>query len=249
MKTRNKSRLGVSMKPCKTELGKFLRAKRLEKGLTQEDVAKYCGVSAVNISKIETGTIRPCRCFEKSKIYPKLAKLFGVDEAEIKALIPEKFEAESKTELGRFIRARRKTLGLSIKEFAERLHVRIYFIRQIEIAGKTILYKRARQIANALEIDVKELSKFIAVIGVKSKKQSKTNSFGDFVREHRKILCLSTYELSELLDVSRNYVSLVELGKTNPQKKSFLEKLAKVLCVDVVELETCKQKSKKHRSS
>ena len=74
---------------------KYFKKKRLEKELTQEKVADYCGVDRSTVSKWEKGTSFPR--IDKVK---KLAALFGCTVGEIMENWKEETEEDEKAPAG-----------------------------------------------------------------------------------------------------------------------------------------------------
>lgn len=71
-------------------IGQNIRRMRTERGLTQDDVAEYCGVSRPNVSMWENGTNVP-----RMGNIEKLARLFGVQKSDI---IEERQPVDAKAE-------------------------------------------------------------------------------------------------------------------------------------------------------
>src|SRR3989344_4473939 len=94
---------GVGMTPSKTELGKFIRERRLELNMRQITLAKRAGLAQNLFSMYEIGT----RKYLNEKQLIGLAKALHVEVEELRKRMPVKPGSELKTELGKLIRSRR----------------------------------------------------------------------------------------------------------------------------------------------
>ena len=228
---------GRSMVPSKTALGKFLRFKRLGLGLRQTKVAKLSNMTQVGYSNFETGLSK----YLKPKNIKKLARVFKCQEVEISNLVPLKFRVKPKTKLGKFIRKRRKELGLSVDDFAKRLKVSVKEARSIEIHKKRtkVNFRWLSPLSLALQIEPAELVKF------GSSKKSRKSEFGNLIRLKRLELGFSLKVAALKLQVSAENVRLMENGKisfsTGDEK---ITKLAKILKIDLERLKALRPERK-----
>jgi transcriptional regulator with XRE-family HTH domain len=218
------------MKPTKTELGKYVREKRIELGLKQGTFAKRCGLPGSIISSIELGKTM---CPHSSGLY-KIAKALNCDLNELRKRIPAKSIGQPITELGKFIRSRREKLGMPIEHLAEKMKISPNEVKRLEIRkNPSISYKRMRLLVEILDCDPSELIKFTG----STLKETK-NKLGKLVRTRRQELGLSLEALAKKMNISRQFVSQIELGRSRLTGSSDkIELLAKVLDLDVHKLE------------
>ena len=73
------------------EISKMIKEKRLEKGLTMKEVAKYVGVSEASVSKWEAGYVDNIR----SDRLMKLAEILGISVLDLVLTDEERAEREA----------------------------------------------------------------------------------------------------------------------------------------------------------
>lgn len=232
--------VGIGMKPTTTALGEYIRECRLKikPKLSQIRLAKMSGLHANQGSMLEVGKRR---YLEEEQI-KLMAIALQCDPWELRRRIPDKYVAKPKTELGWFIFKRRKELGLTLEEFAQRMKLTVVNAKTIEIgAHRTIAYGRAQQLAAALELDLKAFGQFVGGRGRTKPAQSK---LGKLIRARREELALSQKALGQKLDikgVSGEIISQMELGKYSFHRNdSMLQKVAEALDLDFAHLCTLK---------
>lgn len=221
---------GVAMTPCTTELGKFIRARRMQLDLRQVQVSTRTGMPLSYCSYLETGARKRLR----EDLIPKLAEVLECDPSELLALMPKKHHANPKTEFGWFIKTRVEQLGITNTELARRLHITSYAVRQLLYGRQRgTTYQKLRVFAQALEVEVSSLGRFVGSRGAKV-----THSvLGQLVRDRRKELGLSIGGLATKLGVSKQFVCQIELGRVGlSSSDSVLEGLAKSLELDMAVL-------------
>lgn len=201
---RKKHPVGIGMTACKSELGKFVRARRIKNGLTQMALAEKSRVEQNMLSALEIGNYQ----YPREEILRRLATALSCDFESLKKIAPVRQLAQPKTELGRLIYHRRKELGLSYAELAARMQTNPKHIRHMELtASPTVIYRTARKLAHALEIKVAELSQLI-----RSDYKPLDNKLGQLMRPRRKELGISSQELAEKLGVTSQMVNQIERG-------------------------------------
>ena len=233
--------LGVGMTPSRTELGKFLRVRRFELGLRQIEVAKLSGIKQSHYSALEIGRVQSL----KPKKLKELAKALQCEPLQIQSLIPEK--PEPKTELGRLIRARRKQLELTQKEFSENSGIRTFVIGSLERdTTHGISDHLIKPLAKALGLEPSALTNYVSNVGRKMKDTD--SKLGQLIRTRRKELGLSQAQLAEKLKITRQFLCQIELGQCPLSKSDVLiEQLAKILELDISELQTVRPARKVRR--
>lgn len=219
--------LGINMKPSRTELGKFIRSRRLELNLRQVLLADRAGLARNVVSMFEIGT----REYLKDHQLVSLAEGLQCDPNELRKLMPTK--AQPTTELGKLIRYRREELNLSLPVFAGKLGVTLQQAKNLEARkSPTIHYGLIKPLADVLNLDLSTLARFAGT----TFKQSKSE-FGQIIRTHRKELGMSIRTLAKELGVSFQFVNQIELGQCPlSESDERIVQLANILGLDVEEL-------------
>ena len=229
---------GVGMTPSKTELGAFIRARRLALDLRQASLAKRSGLRQSIVSLLEIGT----RTYLCEKQMERLANTLRCDVEELRKRMPVRHLAQPKTELGKLIRSRREALGLSLPAFAKKLGIPLEKAKKLEVGTQqTIHYEKAMTVARALNLKPSKLAKFMG-----ANQKASESDLGQLIRTRRKALGMSPKALAEQLEVSRQFVSQVELGRSSlSESGDMIARLAQVLQLDVEELEAVRPRRKR----
>ena len=232
--------IGLGMVSSGSELGKFIRVRRIKLGLTQVGAAKPGGISQGEWSGMETGKRRRL----SAKYIAVFSEVLQCEPSQLEALNPEKKQAELKTELGKFIRARREELGLTKTDLARELKVNSSYVNQLELHERYIIYQTARRLVIVLRLEPQALLKFITNQNAKAA----GSGLGKLIRTRRRELLLSQSDLAKELGVSKAYVSLIELGALHLNQSDYLlERLAEILKLDVVMLKSLRPKRKANK--
>jgi len=223
------------MTSCKTELGMFVRAQRLGKGWSQVRLASEAGVSQRVISAIETGD-RPCA---KVLLLGNLARVLGCEPDKLRKLVPDELALPS-TERGRFIRARRTELDLSLEDLAFKMSVSLQDVRKLEMGARNLSgnVRCIPHLAHALEVPIDQLLPFFRGFSI-----TPVGELGKLVQLRRAQLGMTRVALAGTLRLSRVIVEQIEdesitLIYRNPQ----LERLASALALDPDELKRARPK-------
>jgi len=230
--------VGLGMTPSKTELGSFIRARRLELDLRQVPLAEQCGIYQNDISHIEIGT----RKYLDDDILNKLATALQCDVEELRKRMlikPVKPVVQPTTEVGKLIRARREELGLTIEVFAKNLKIDPKKANLFEVRkSPTIHYEFLKPLAVVLKLDSSVLSRFVG----NTRKQTKSE-LGQLVRSRRKELGLSLSGLADKMNVSRQFVNQIEFGQARlSTNDEMVARLAQALEIDVNKLDVVRPK-------
>lgn len=133
--------------------------------------------------------------------------------------------------LGQFIKLRRKKLGISQKSLAEKLNVSNVLISYIENGNRELKEEYYSPLSKALKISALELkNEYFLIENKKEKflyntinfikktfnKRKKYNNFGEFLKNKRRELTLSQFELSKILNVNTATISRWENNKNLP---------------------------------
>lgn len=221
---------GIGMTPSKSELGSYIRSRRLKLELRQFTLAKKCGFAQNFISQLEIGISK----YLKDRHLERLAKALQCDIEELRKRMPVKSDLQPKTELGKLIRSRREELGVSLSALAKKLRITPQQAKNLELRkSPTIRYELVQPLASALDLEPTTLAKFAGT----TRKQSKSE-LGQLIRTRRKELGISTGALAKKLDVSPQFVNQIEFGKCPlSENHDMIARLAKILELDVNELE------------
>jgi transcriptional regulator with XRE-family HTH domain len=219
--TTNRVQLGRGALPCQTELGKFVRARRLQLGLSQPKTAKLADLQESLLSRMEVGKTKRFR----REALEKLAPVLQCEVMELVVLNGVGTRTEPTSEFGKFVRVRMKSLGLDDTDVGRRLGrtSRFRSAKLQQICGFRSLKKWAR----VLECDPVELRPFLIGRGFEPQPNA---TFGSYVRRRRLELGLSLQDVANVLDVTRQAVSLIEMGQTLlVTKPDSVAKLAQIL--------------------
>lgn len=229
--------IGVGMTPSETGLGEFIRNQRLEQNLRQTDLARLAGFSQELLSCFEVGRSE----YLDPKQLEGLARALRCDPRELRRLVRVKRAARPRTKLGRFIRARRKEIALTLEEFAIRMETNLQRAKDLEgrHSPSLVNYDTAKRLATALNL---EISAFAEFVGVNAKLTD--SELGRKVRNRRRELGMSSTQLAQKLGVSRQLISQIELGQCSLNNNVTLEGLAHTLELDVSELRAIRPKRK-----
>ena len=238
------SKIGNSEKPCRTELGKFVRAQRHRQQLSQRNLALKCGYTEKCISHIETGWVKRPR----KKNTQRLAEALACPAMEIEKLYTPwprrgpgtgRSMAESTSNLGRLIRARRMALNISQAELAQTVGLTAQSISLIELGRITLAASSGllNKLAQALEIvscKLRELQPDRRVSRVKPR----ASMLGQFITDQRRERGIKQYELARMIGVAQYAIWAYESGKTCPSPKR-LRQIAAALGFDSNQASQC----------
>lgn len=231
--------VGVGMTPSTWEAGKFLRSRRLELGLTQDEIARRTGMFQETYSALERGRLR----YNSLRSHRNaLATALQCDPSDLQVFIPD--DPQPQTALGRMIRTRREDLGITTEDVAARARLNIATIHILEMGTRErIQISTADALASALQLDVAAFNDFIGTPGKKAPEI--TSPLGRVLRARRYELGLTLSDLAQTLHTSRQTISYIERG-TIPltQSDRWLEQLASVLGLDAEYLRSLRQERK-----
>lgn len=224
------AKIGIGMTLSKTEFGKCIRDRRIERGLAQFELARDVGIDQASLSSLEIKGQYP-----RKKTLFNLAECLQLEYTHLESLIPLK---PPKYKLGRYILRRLNKLGKTIDDFAKELGITYQRARDIIYRQAKIRYFRMAPLAKALGVNQKTLANFM---GINTKKSP--SIFGQNVRYLRIKKGLSQKQLAKTTGVSKQLISQVELGLT-PLSNNLAEKLSRIFGIDPAELKSLKPKRK-----
>lgn len=143
------------------KLGQCIRDRREEVGMSGAELARRLYVTRERISQIERGSRAPT-----TNLLKGLAEVLDLNLDKLKALVPTKKPAKTESlstqeasPMGKFLRERRITLGLTVKELAKRAGVSAVTLGSFEAGrsnpqGRTL--KRLTNALNSLGVTVPE---------------------------------------------------------------------------------------------
>lgn len=221
--------IGCGMVPTNTEVGEFIRNRRLNLGLTQVELARRAGIVQRTVSQLEIGackSIRDCRV-------DGLAKTLRCNPEKLANLMPERPD-RVKTEIGGIVRSRRKELGLSCEEFAKKIGRSCSWVRHMEVRKwPYINYKVANELAGALNLEITAISRFIWAA-----KKTTISTLGELIRSRRVRLGIAMTDFARKVKVSKQYISQIEMGQCSLRREGdMVRRLANVLGLGVDELQ------------
>ncbi len=228
---RKRQPVGIGMEPTKTELGAFVRERRLELDLSQDEVGAVIprGHGSNVVSMIELGT----RKYLADDQLIALANMLRVDVEALRSRMGMKRVRVPTTKLGKLIWKRREKLGLSIEAFAKLMEVSPEQARELELRkSPTIPCTRVPALAKALQLKPEKLLPFAV-----AHERETMNVLGTLVRKTRKVQGMSQVALAAQLGVCRQIVYIIESGKYSFERGSVtLERIAEVLGLHVASL-------------
>lgn len=201
--------IGTGMTASTTPFGAFIRQRRIELGLSQKVVNQSIprsGNTTLLISGIETGT--------RKRVAPDqaeaLAKTLKLDVRQIRKFGVIRDPFESMVPVQKIIRQRREELGMSREEFARRMGVSVgtTYTRE-STKSLTIRHHQAKKLAGVLQMDVSSFNSFLD----RSHQKTTLSKLGASIRKAREARSLSILVLAEKVGVSKQYISLLELGR------------------------------------
>ncbi len=219
------------MKPCTTKLGKFIRNRRLKLQLTQDDIEIRSGIDRNIVGLVELGKQK----YLKDHQLEKLAEVLKCSSDELRKRMPVKYVAWPQTELGKLIHSRRNEIGMTLEEFARKTKKTVSAVRQLETRKSPSMgYKLLKLLGNALDLNPSILTRFI----IKQRQKETASELGQLIRSRRKELTMSLAELGNKVGVTRQHVSLIELGRIRLNgNKNIMVKISKALGLDLKAME------------
>lgn len=213
---------GVGMAPCRSDLGAYIRERRLTLGLRQAELAERCGVSQAYVSYIETRE----DCVGKKALKPFARAL----RCRLNDLLARRGQRQNSRPIGdleRFVRTHCERLGLSPLDLAERMgwpRSRVYGLQSGHKRSITVV--TAKRLASALGVPLVAVTPF-----VQSRNERTITNFGRLIRDRRLALGYNQTDFARLLGVSRARVSYIETMSCRPRSKT-ITRLSGVLRLD-----------------
>ena len=206
-----------------------LRAAARRRGLTMKDLAALMGVSAGYLSQIANGG-RPWTPKMREKIAAVLGEVPGQGTVYRQGGV---VSSESS-----FIRERARTLGMTMKDLADRAGVSYSYMTQVARGRQHMGVKVQARVESALKAPAK-----VAPAQCANRQGCVVSGESSYIRERARELGMSLRELADRVGVSYGYMSMVARGHSNMGVKvqarveSALEAPAKVApaqpaCID-----------------
>ena len=206
-----------------------LRAAARRRGLTMKELAAMMGVSAGYLSQIANGG-RPWT----PKMREKAAAVLG--EVPDQGTVYRQGGVVSGE--SSFIRERARTLGMSMKDLADRVGVSYSYMSQVSRGHSNMGVKVQARVESALEVPVK-----VAPARCANRRGCVVTGERSYIRERARELGMSLRDLADRVGVSYSYMSQVAWGhrnmgvKVQARMESALEAPAKVApaqpaCID-----------------
>lgn len=232
------------MKTQKSELGKFIKKRRLSLGLSVLELAKLVGLSIHSIYAYEGSFGHSTGSEMTVELKNKFVKALQCNLSEIESKLPKSRKFISKkvptNKLGKILHAKRLKFNLSQKALCMKIGIKSdWRYRELELGiTKKMNQQFAESLSVVLEIPLDKLKPFVtnSIILANSSMTKCTTEFGKYIRSKRISLGISGEKLGKALDVSRATISLLELGKLKPAEVHLIN-LADVLNVKIETLE------------
>lgn len=125
--------VGIGMTPSTTEVGIFLRSRRLELGITQDELARRIGMRQNHYSALERGALghKSLRAHLRG-----LTESLRCDPSELQKFIPH--DPQPQTALGKLIHERREELNITAEDLAARADLTITTVKILEYGERGI---------------------------------------------------------------------------------------------------------------
>ena len=238
---------GTGMTPSRTELGKFLRARRLELGLSQVQVVELAGLRQKFYSLLEIGI----KHYPEAKKLKGLAKALKCEFSQLQSLVPARRQTKFKPKtdlrkvgprtkptnsaLGQLVRSRRQELKLSQSKLAGKLGVKRQFVSQVEL-GRCYLSNNEmiKRFAKALKLKTANLLMLRPQRKLKEIKMAgmKPATVGEFLASRRGKLGMTQEKLAGYVGISESVISVIEKSRRIPRPQ-ILDKLEEVLKCEI----------------
>ena len=221
--------MATGTRTTRTAAESELRAAARRRGLTMKELAVKMGVSAGYLSGLSTG-----RTPWTPKMREKVAAVLG--EVPGQGIVYR--QGGVVTGESSFIRERARTLGMTMKDLAERTGVSYSYMTQVARGRQSMGVKVQVRVESALQAPAK-----IAPAQCANRQGVVVAGESSYIRERARELGMSLRELADRVGVSYSYMSMVARGHSNMGVKvqvrvaSALEAPAKVApaqpaCID-----------------
>ena len=177
-----------------------IRAAARGRGLTMKELAALMGVSAGYLSQVANGG-RPWTPRMREKVAAVLGEVPGQGTVYRQGGIAVSGESS-------FIRERARTLGMTMKDLADRAGVSNSYMSMVARGQRNMGVKVQVRVESALKAPAK-----IAPARCANRPASVVNGQSSYVRERARALGMTMRELAERVGVSASYMSMVARGR------------------------------------
>ena len=178
-----------------------LRAAARRRGLTMKELAAMMGVSAGYLSQIANGG-RPWTPKMREKVVAVLGEVPG------QGIVYR--QGGAVTGESSFIRERARTLGMTMRDLAERTGVSYSYMTQVARGRQNMGVKVQARVESALNAPAK-----IAPARCANRPTSVVSGESSYIRERARELSMTLGELADRVGVSHSYMSMVARGRSN----------------------------------
>ena len=229
------SKRGRPLKTPTTDLGRFIRTKRIECGFTQTELAALSKISAPHVSMIESGT----RHFVSAIVTNALAIVLKCTVEEIVRCFPPKKQATYVHPLGRFIHARCLELNYTLADIVRKSNLTASIVDRL-MHAQTIRRSVIKSLAVVLACEESELAQFVQQRAV----TISNSAVGKLLQDKRQKLNLTLAEVGIAVGVTGERIRKIEKTGKIPliRQVRFME----VLHIDPTEFPSMKYRRKKH---
>ncbi len=215
--------------PPKTALAVLVCNRRTELSMSIENFAKKIGRSIHEAERLETTALYIMPRFVK-----RLAKALKLNPSNLTSFVGP--STVPQTELGQIIRLRRKELGMSVVDLAEKMGKTHQHMSHIELGKIPLCSDKSdqliQQLARVLKLDPECLGDPSVRPSRGRKEMNNQSALAKFLSNRRAELRLTQKELSDISGLQIGTITNVERGYGHPHKET-LHKLADALDCDI----------------
>lgn len=222
------------IKESTTELGQFLRGRRVELGHTVVVAAKALGITNSHLVQIELGTIT----IPDGRTLARFAGQYDCVLEELVALRDANLvKSEEAQTLADFIKARRRELNLSQAEVSRALKCSLGTLHSAQTGRSTLKKRSAAVLAQVLKCEEAVIDRLRSSVSQKAPKIARTHALGKVISDRRLELGFTLQDLGDELGLTREAMRLIEMGTCRVGKAERFQKLADKLQVEVATLQ------------
>ncbi|PIR46298.1 MAG: hypothetical protein COV07_04335 [Candidatus Vogelbacteria bacterium CG10_big_fil_rev_8_21_14_0_10_45_14] len=201
---KKKHPVGVGMVVCSTPLGEFLRYLRLDRKVTQAEVASSVGIKQTHWSQLEIGRKKNLN----SDLCRRIALYFNIPHSQLEYLLPKR-KATPQGSLAYLLAKYMKSSNMTISSLALKMDMDAGALaRYVNGDRKTASYQTARLFVHVLGFSIEEILPHLT-----DSRDTPESAVGELIRTSRRRLLMSIQDLAKKLTITRARVSQIELGK------------------------------------
>jgi len=221
----------MKLGPGRTKLGRLIRSRRIELGMSCRELANELGISRHSIYEVESGK---SSLILRSRRIGQLARVLRLDVSQLTSARQKirKGKRITASTLGGFLTLKRLELAMDQQEVSDKAEITLQFLSDIECGRYfpkrgDLLNRLTKALGNCV-VPPELVRPALKNKGEPRKVKKRRTAFGRFITSRRIELCLTQQQLAERLNVNRVVVTRIELGTYNFGIR-FLEKFSKAL--------------------